>query len=75
MPLGGAYIADSYLGRYKTIQYALGLDILGHIILIMSAIPPVIPNKGGSIACLILGVSVFSLPLSFTAYSDSKSAL
>ncbi len=55
MPLLGAYVADSYLGRYKTILYALGLDILGHSVLVMSAIPPVITNKGGSVAALILG--------------------
>jgi proton-dependent oligopeptide transporter, POT family len=55
MPLFGAWIADSYLGRYKTIQYALGLDVLGHIILIISSLPPVIKNTDGSLAALIMG--------------------
>ncbi|KAF4119705.1 proton-dependent oligopeptide transporter, POT family, partial [Geosmithia morbida] len=58
MPLFGAYVADQYLGRYKTIGYALIVDVLGHIVLIMSAIPPVITNKDGSLSCLILGIII-----------------
>jgi len=61
MPLFGAYIADQYWGRYKTINYALGVDIIGHIILIVSALPPVIPNQGGSVACMILGILVIGM--------------
>lgn len=55
MPLFGAWVADSYLGRYKTIQYALGIDIIGHIILIISSLPAVIGNKDGSLAAMIIG--------------------
>lgn len=61
MPLFGAYIADEYWGRYKTISYALGIDILGHIILIISAIPPVLTKKDHSalgamiVAILVIG--------------------
>ncbi|KAI6782987.1 peptide transporter-like protein [Emericellopsis cladophorae] len=58
MPLFGAYIADQYWGRYKTICWALGIDIIGHIILITSAIPGVIPNQSASLACMILGIIV-----------------
>lgn len=58
MPLFGAYVADQYWGRYKTINFALGVDIIGHIILTMSAVPSVIPNRSGSIACMILGILV-----------------
>ncbi|KAK4219607.1 peptide transporter-like protein [Rhypophila decipiens] len=59
MPLFGAYIADSYLGRYRTIGWALVIDILGHIILIMSAIPPVITgDKNGPLAALVIGIIV-----------------
>ncbi|KAF4965884.1 hypothetical protein FSARC_6354 [Fusarium sarcochroum] len=56
MPLLGAYIADQYWGRYKTISYALGIDIIGHIILIISAIPPVIKNDGGALAAMIIAI-------------------
>jgi POT family proton-dependent oligopeptide transporter len=58
MPLFGAYVADQYWGRYKTISAALGVDLIGHLILIMSAIPPVITNQGGSLAALIIGILV-----------------
>ncbi|KAF4965017.1 hypothetical protein FZEAL_10814 [Fusarium zealandicum] len=58
MPLFGAYIADQYWGRYKTISYALGIDIIGHLILIVSALPPVIRNESGSLAAMIMGIIV-----------------
>ncbi|RSL46013.1 hypothetical protein CEP54_014030 [Fusarium duplospermum] len=58
MPLLGAYVADQYWGRYKTISYALGIDIIGHIILIISAIPPVIKNEGGALGAMIIAIIV-----------------
>lgn len=56
MPLFGAYIADSYLGRYRTIFWALLIGIIGHVILIVSALPPVIKNPPGAMAAFILGI-------------------
>ncbi|POR37056.1 Dipeptide/tripeptide permease [Tolypocladium paradoxum] len=61
MPLFGAWIADAKWGRYKTISTALGIDLCGHLILIMSAIPPVIVNQGASLACLIVAIIVIGL--------------
>ncbi|OAA72501.1 oligopeptide transporter [Cordyceps fumosorosea ARSEF 2679] len=58
MPLLGAYVADAHWGRFKTISYALGIDLVGHVILILSAIPPIIVNSSASAACLILAVLV-----------------
>lgn len=58
MPLFGAYIADTYLGRFRTICWALGIALIGHLILIISAIPPVITKPNSSIACLIIGIIV-----------------
>jgi POT family proton-dependent oligopeptide transporter len=58
MPLFGAFVADQYWGRYKTISVALGIDIIGHIIVIISAIPPVIVNKNGSLAAMLIGIIV-----------------
>ncbi|KAF9771450.1 hypothetical protein IL306_010916 [Fusarium sp. DS 682] len=58
MPLLGAYVADQYWGRYKTISWALGIDIIGHIILIISAIPPVIGNQGGALGAMIVAIIV-----------------
>jgi POT family proton-dependent oligopeptide transporter len=56
MPLFGAYVADSYLGRFRTIASALMVDILGHIILIVSGLPPVIKNPNGSLAAFAIGI-------------------
>lgn len=58
MPLLGAYVADAHWGRYKTISTALGVNLIGHVILILSAIPPVIVNPSGSVACLIIAILI-----------------
>ncbi|KAL2178012.1 POT family-domain-containing protein [Thermothelomyces heterothallicus CBS 202.75] len=56
MPLFGAYVADSFLGRYRTIGFALLVDILGHIILVISGLPPVIKNPNGALGAFIIGL-------------------
>jgi len=56
MPLFGAWIADSYLGRFNTIAIALGIDLVGHVVLITSALPPVIKNPDGAMAAFIIGI-------------------
>ena len=60
-PLLGAWIADTYLGRYKTIMYAVVIAEIGHIILVVSAIPAVLDNKEGSLAAFIIGLLVMGL--------------
>ncbi|KAJ5159271.1 Major facilitator superfamily domain general substrate transporter [Penicillium coprophilum] len=47
MPLFGAMIADQYWGRYRTIMSAIACALVGHIILIISAIPQVISHPNG----------------------------
>lgn len=62
MPLLGAWIADSYWGRYKTINIALGVAIIGHIILTLAGVPAIIKNgTGGSLACLIIGIFIIGI--------------
>ena len=61
MPLFGAYVADSYLGRYRTICYALVIGIIGHVILIVSALPPVIKNPPGAMSAFILGIIIMGV--------------
>jgi POT family proton-dependent oligopeptide transporter len=56
MPLFGSYIADAHWGRYKTITVALGVGIIGHCILITSAIPPVIVNPTPALALMIVAI-------------------
>jgi POT family proton-dependent oligopeptide transporter len=54
-PIIGAIIADEYLGRFNTIFIAIAFSIVGHILLIISAIPAVL-TSGHAIAPFILGV-------------------
>ncbi|PKS05207.1 hypothetical protein jhhlp_008575 [Lomentospora prolificans] len=59
MPLLGGYLADTYWGRYVTIQYAIGIATFGHIIIIIAAIPSVISNPQGSLGCFMVGLLFF----------------
>lgn len=61
MPLFSAWIADEYWGRYKTICWSIGAAILGHIILVISAIPPVITDTTACFAVFMLGVIIMGL--------------
>ncbi len=61
MPLVGAYMADQYWGRYKTIQISIFIAIVGHIILVISTIPSVIANPNGSIAAFCIGLIIFGI--------------
>ncbi|KAL8939653.1 MAG: hypothetical protein Q9216_003229 [Gyalolechia sp. 2 TL-2023] len=61
MPLLGAYMADQYWGRYKTIQISIAIAIVGHIILIVATIPSVIAHPNGSIAAFSIGLIIFGL--------------
>lgn len=56
-PIIGAIIADEYLGRFNTIFIAIAFSILGHILLIISAIPSVLTGSA-AIAPFMLGVIV-----------------
>ncbi|KDQ52243.1 hypothetical protein JAAARDRAFT_162976 [Jaapia argillacea MUCL 33604] len=61
IPLFGAYVADTYWGRYKTIVVSVGIALFGHCLLVISAIPPVITNAHGSFACFIIALIVMGL--------------
>ncbi|KAJ5741165.1 peptide transporter ptr2 [Penicillium malachiteum] len=58
MPLTGAYVADQCWGIFKTIFAAIAAALLGHIMLICSAIPAVIAKPGASVACFTIGLVV-----------------
>ncbi|KAL9949850.1 hypothetical protein D7B24_006171 [Verticillium nonalfalfae] len=59
MPLVGGYLADTYWGRFLTIQYAIVIATIGHIIIIVASVPSVIQNAGGSLGCFIVGLLFF----------------
>ncbi|KAL6709956.1 hypothetical protein ACN47E_000741 [Coniothyrium glycines] len=60
-PLLGAYIADTYLGRYKTIFYSVLVAEVGHIILTVSAAPSVLKNENTSLGVFVLGLIIMGL--------------
>ncbi|KAK0444239.1 PTR2-domain-containing protein [Desarmillaria tabescens] len=60
-PLLGAYIADSYWGRYKTICVAVAVALFGHVILIISSVPGVIEHSSGAMAAFIIGMIIMGL--------------
>jgi len=61
VPLFGAYIADTYTGRYKAILYAIFVAIIGHVILVASAAPKVIEHPNGALAAFVIGLIVMGL--------------
>ncbi|RMJ27484.1 peptide transporter [Aspergillus sp. HF37] len=60
-PLFGAFVADQYLGRFRTIMWSIVIALVGHTVLIISAIPPVIDNPNGSIACFAVGIVIMGM--------------
>lgn len=61
MPLFGAMVADQWWGRYRTIMSAIACALIGHIILIISAIPKVIDSPNGAIACFSIGLIIMGV--------------
>ncbi|RJE25789.1 peptide transporter [Aspergillus sclerotialis] len=61
MPILGAWIADEFWGRLKTIQVALAFALLGHIIIIVAALPPVIVHSSGALGCFTIGLVIFGM--------------
>jgi proton-dependent oligopeptide transporter, POT family len=81
-PLFGAYLADQYWGRYLTIQYSNIIALVGHAILVVSAIPPVIVKPNAAIAVFAIGLVIMGIgtggfksnisPLIAEQYKDTK---
>lgn len=61
VPLLGAYIADTYLGRFKTVCCCVVICLVGHTLLIISSIPEVIANPNGSLACFVIALVIMGL--------------
>ena len=61
MPVLGAYVADQYLGRYKTIMVAIGAALVGHAILVVSSLPSVIAKPDTSIGIFSLGLIIMGI--------------
>ncbi|KAI0746798.1 oligopeptide transporter [Daedaleopsis nitida] len=61
IPLFGAYIADTRLGRYKTVCIAVAIALVGHVLLIASSLPGVIENQKASLAVFLIAIIVMGL--------------
>lgn len=61
VPLFGAYVADTYLGRYNTIIIAIAITLVGHVILVASAAPTVIAHQPSALAAFIIGLIIMGL--------------
>lgn len=61
IPLFGAYIADTYLGRYTTIIWAVLIAMIGHILLIVSAVPGVIEHPNSAVAVFSIALIVMGI--------------
>ena len=57
-PLVGGYLADTYFGRFNTVCYAIVVALIGHVLLIISALPEVITKPHSALACFIIAVVV-----------------
>ncbi|KAI3317292.1 POT family protein [Xylariaceae sp. AK1471] len=65
MPLLGGYISDTYWGKYKTIHVAIIIATFGHLILIISALPPVIAKPDAALGIFSLGLIFFGIGVGF----------
>ncbi|KAI0404758.1 POT family protein [Xylaria palmicola] len=65
MPLLGGYLSDTYWGKYKTIHAGIIVATFGHLILIISALPPVIKNPDASLGVFSLGLIFFGIGVGF----------
>lgn len=61
IPLFGAYIADTRWGRFKTVCWSVAIALFGHVLLIISAVPGVITNPNGSLACFCIAIIIMGL--------------
>ncbi|KAJ3565846.1 hypothetical protein NPX13_g7348 [Xylaria arbuscula] len=65
MPLLGGYLSDTYWGKYKTIHVAIIVATFGHLILVISALPPVIKKPDAALGIFSLGLIFFGIGVGF----------
>ncbi|KAL4809415.1 POT family-domain-containing protein [Aspergillus unguis] len=61
LPIFGAWLADEFWGRFKTIQVSIAFAMVGHVLLIISALPPVIVHSDSALACFSVGLVIFGI--------------
>jgi POT family proton-dependent oligopeptide transporter len=61
----GGWVADTYWGRFKCIQVAIGIATVGHIVIVISALPPVLENTSAAMGVFCLGLVIFGVGVGF----------
>ncbi|KZT02811.1 PTR2-domain-containing protein [Laetiporus sulphureus 93-53] len=61
IPLLGAYIADTRWGRFKTICISVGIALIGHVILVGSALPGPIEHQKLSLSIFLTAVVIMGI--------------
>lgn len=64
-PLLGAYIADVYTNRFNALCIGVGFSMVGHILLVISAIPNILDNSHGALACFIIAMIIMGFGTGF----------
>lgn len=76
MPILGAWMADEFLGRLKTIQGSLFFALVGHILILISSLPPVMVHTSGALTCFAIGLVIFGIGVGgFKCVSTSPFAM
>ncbi|KAJ4379541.1 hypothetical protein N0V86_004722 [Didymella sp. IMI 355093] len=65
MPMVGGWLADEYWGKFKTIYVAIVLATVGHILIIIAAIPKVIATPNAALGVFIIGLILFGSGVGF----------
>lgn len=61
IPLFGAYLADTYTGRFNMIWLSVIVSIIGHVILTASAAPSVMAHPHSALGAFIVGLIIMGL--------------
>ena len=54
-------MADEHWGRYKAICVSIGIAIIGHVVLVVSAVPAVITNTNAAMGTFMTGIVIMGL--------------
>ncbi|KAG0142781.1 hypothetical protein CROQUDRAFT_662105 [Cronartium quercuum f. sp. fusiforme G11] len=60
-PLFGAYVADAHLGRYNTIIISVIIALIGHLLLVVCALPSIIVKPNSSLACFLCAIIIMGI--------------
>lgn len=69
-PLLGAWVADAHLGRFNTLCAGVAVAMVGHILLIVSGVPAMLPDNphessDRAIACFAIAIIIMGIGTGF----------